>query len=584
MAIETKHGQRKGKLSGFRKWMSHIASAQINVFPVPGEEVFRSKGIHLPHLGYEIASNPRQANVMMLAGPVNEPLAKKAAVAFVQMPRPRVLVFVNSGQVPHLPAPDFQIEMKENDFVQLKSKIKDFLKNPYLPEANALEIPFIKDMLEEQENQQQGHEHHHHGHEGGHQHGEEEHEQHGEHGHHQQEHSHQKKEHTGHEEEHRHEEHGAEEGEHQHEQHEHQESHEEHESHEGHGGHEHEHGGHGGHGGGGFMSMVMMTQDMPRSMDGLPMEHNQAWFGPFFPGLTGGLAFQMMLDGDTVMQVQTDKELWQRNWNDFCGTPAKDLPEKLAAMNPLAPHTYRILAETALSKIEGDEKPLSFTQILDLEKERIGSHLNWLATLGKLAGNQWLYSAAVNLLVDFQRKNNRQHIRQFLQKVQSFKYLKKKLMVGTIPDALLHHTSGPVARAANLHKDQRTEEENYRKIDFEILTLEENNAWGRMKLRLLEIGQSLDMIQRIENEKLASTNGHSPTITGGAASFALESPQGVTGISLEIKNGKVEQLQLQPVANINISIATEAVSHMELSDALLTIYSLDINPYEISVK
>jgi hypothetical protein len=55
----------------------------------------------------------------------------------------------------------------------------------------------------------------------------------------------------------------------------------------------HSHGGmDGGMGGGdmagmqtGFMSMVRLTQHLPRSADGLPMERVQAPFGPFFPGL-----------------------------------------------------------------------------------------------------------------------------------------------------------------------------------------------------------------------------------------------------------------------------------------------------------
>ena len=37
----------------------------------------------------------------------------------------------------------------------------------------------------------------------------------------------------------------------------------------------------------GFMSMVEMTKDLPRSSDDLPMEWVEAPFGPLFPGLPG---------------------------------------------------------------------------------------------------------------------------------------------------------------------------------------------------------------------------------------------------------------------------------------------------------
>src|SRR5437879_7529253 len=56
-------------------------------------------------------------------------------------------------------------------------------------------------------------------------------------------------------------------------------------------------------GGGGFMSMVMMTRDLPRSADGLPMDWLDVPFGPLFPGLPGGLRLRLTLDGDTVVRA-----------------------------------------------------------------------------------------------------------------------------------------------------------------------------------------------------------------------------------------------------------------------------------------
>ncbi|HEB57411.1 MAG TPA: NADH-quinone oxidoreductase subunit D, partial [Gammaproteobacteria bacterium] len=50
------------------------------------------------------------------------------------------------------------------------------------------------------------------------------------------------------------------------------------------------------------MSMIDVTKDLPRSGDGLPMEWINAPFGPFFPGLPGGLLLTLTLDGDTVAE------------------------------------------------------------------------------------------------------------------------------------------------------------------------------------------------------------------------------------------------------------------------------------------
>ncbi|NOY73268.1 MAG: hypothetical protein GXP14_13020 [Gammaproteobacteria bacterium] len=50
----------------------------------------------------------------------------------------------------------------------------------------------------------------------------------------------------------------------------------------------------------GFMSMVDVTKDLPRSSDDLQMEWIDTAFGPFFPGLPSGLQLTFTLDGDTV--------------------------------------------------------------------------------------------------------------------------------------------------------------------------------------------------------------------------------------------------------------------------------------------
>ena len=73
-----------------------------------------------------------------------------------------------------------------------------------------------------------------------------------------------------------------------------------------HGGHDHgghDHGGHD-HGASGFMSMIEVTKDLPRSADGLAMDWMEVPFGPVFPGLPGGLKLTLTLDGDGVTEGQ----------------------------------------------------------------------------------------------------------------------------------------------------------------------------------------------------------------------------------------------------------------------------------------
>jgi hypothetical protein len=51
------------------------------------------------------------------------------------------------------------------------------------------------------------------------------------------------------------------------------------------------------------MSMIMMTKDIPRSRDGLPMENSTLKIGPDHPALSAELVLNLVMDGDTVKEA-----------------------------------------------------------------------------------------------------------------------------------------------------------------------------------------------------------------------------------------------------------------------------------------
>ena len=117
--------------------------------------------------------------------------------------------------------------------------------------------------------------------------------------------------------------------------------------HSGHGHGDHDHGDHD-HGSSGFMSMVEVTKDLPRSADGLAMDWLEVPFGPCFPGLPGGLRLTLTLDGDGVTEGQATSLV-------AMGTPSEEVAvetfiERLAAATPLAPVSYRLLACRAIEQ------------------------------------------------------------------------------------------------------------------------------------------------------------------------------------------------------------------------------------------
>jgi Ni,Fe-hydrogenase III large subunit len=493
-------------------------------------------------------------------------------------------VFAGTENILTLPEPDLKVDLNDEEIRNLKTDLIGKFKNPYRNDAEDFHPDFIKEMMEEDDDDGGGHDHHHgHSHGGSHEHHGEEPEHHGNgHGQHHEEHKHHEHHHNA-----KHGEHNDdEEGGLDHEEHSgHEHDNHEHEGHE-HGGHDHgghDHGGHD-HGGMGFMSMVEMTRDMPRATDGLAMERNNVWFGPFFPGLPGGLAFQFTIDGDTVVEVQAEKELFE-NTSFFARklTPEKFL-EEIAKLNTLLPKTYRIMAEQLLKKSAGQSTVLNPQQIIYLEKERISNHLNWLSSFGILVGNQWMEKEAARQMRNFQNDKSATNLNKFIQKIQRFKLLKNKLQgAGEIPENLLHHTSGPTARAAGKTDDARSADETYKKAGFETITLNENNAWGRLQLRLLEIEQSLDILQKLENEMDKSQQAGN-YFFGESTSLKMEGSAGIIEAELQTENGRFKKVTITEASAIHIVLADQLVKEMELSDALVTIASLDINPLAVVGK
>ena len=203
-----------------------------------------------------------------------------------------------------------------------------------------------------------------------------------------------------------------------------------HHHHHGHGGHGHDHG-HGGHDHGpGFMSMIAMTKDLPRSPDGLPMEWSDVQFGPFHPGLPGGLSLSMKLDGDTVVKAEAGQGLLGHNLPASVLNNPASLPEYLAAAHPMAPVTYRLLAQKALVNFSSKtpNSTLTLSEAVLLEKERITSHLNWLAVFGTALGSQWMRDQAVKHYHRFQEEaGDASRLSEFIGRIKKMPYLKLKL-------------------------------------------------------------------------------------------------------------------------------------------------------------
>lgn len=115
------YGSRKGKQNSFRQMLSSVAGKSLQLFPVPGLDVFLAKGMNPHQKGVTIASTPRHANVLLVTSPLPENLVQYVANVYAQMPRPRLLVAVATEINDTLPPPD--VVLTDEDLNQIHQKV-----------------------------------------------------------------------------------------------------------------------------------------------------------------------------------------------------------------------------------------------------------------------------------------------------------------------------------------------------------------------------------------------------------------------------------------------------------------------------
>ncbi len=340
--------------------------------------------------------------------------------------------------------------------------------------------------------------------------------------------------------------------------------------------------------GGGFMSMVMMTQDLPRSADGLPMEWLDVPFGPLFPGLPGGLALTLTLDGDTVAEARATSATARGLEESWPGSVA-GLPDRLARLDPLAPVAYRLLAERALAAVAdtAPDEASGRAQVGALERERAASHLNWLAAFARLLGLPWLADEATRRHHALRQAGDvgtvaheAERITAMVRRVHRTPLLARRLKgVGALGATAAPPWSGPVARAAGAATDARSDDPLYRALGFAPLTGGGDDAWARLALRLAEIAQSLDLVAAAGALDPPSFRPRVGIAGTGAAT--VETPRGTATSRVTVRDDEVTAIDLTTPSTAQLAFVKPVAEGHEVADALIGIASLDLSPWEL---
>jgi Ni,Fe-hydrogenase III large subunit len=339
------------------------------------------------------------------------------------------------------------------------------------------------------------------------------------------------------------------------------------------------------HGDMGFMSMVEMTKDLPRSSDGLPMEWVEAPFGPLFPALPGGLSLALTLDGDTVAEVETEVATG-RSLERLAGSAA-DLADLLSRLDPLSPVAYRLLAVRAVAGAAGvpaDERA-ALAAVGALERERAASHLNWLASFAHLLGYAWLEKRAVKLQLAVLRAGGveeivrlRAEVGSLARRVEKTPLLGRRLRgIGRLSGGA--ETRGPVVRAGGETDDLRVEEDVYRALGFEPVVRDGDDALSRLRVRLEEVERSMELVG-----KAGSFSAPADVLDGavsGAGTARIETSRGEAELRVELEEGTVSRLELDTPSSGHLELVKLVAEGEELGNALVGIASLDLSPWEV---
>lgn len=562
---EVLSGARQGNPSWLGRLVSRAAAGELSVCVVPGPEVARARGLDLEAAGLMVTSTPRHASVLLVVGELPEGLRRAAAVAYAQMPRPRAVFAVGAGGVSPLPGPDVSASPEQDSLAYAVSELRRlFAEGAFAPETDGFEAavlqskteyvcPMHPDVVQEEpgtcpkcgmelvpREAGDGGESTDHGH-GGHDHA-----------------SHDEKSEAEDTEQ---------------------------------GGGDEGHGGHEGmdHGDMDFMSMIEMTQGTPRSSDGLQMEWVEAPFGPLLPGLPGGLVLTFTLDGDTVAEARAGSAA-DRWGNEGVRGPVAAFADRVSGLDPLAPAAYRLLALRAVEDAVGIavDEATEIARAGALERERAGSHLNWLASFAHLVGYQWLARRAEELQLATQRADAadadrlRAELGKLVPRIERTPLLRRRLEgIGVLQPADVSQAAGPVARAGGIADDARADEEAYRGLGFEPVVREGGDALARLRVRLAETEQSLGLAHAA-GAVVAPEDGLDVTVSGSATGTAtVETPRGSATLTVTLEEGSVSSAELRTPSEGHLRFVESLTLQREVADALVGVASLDLSPWEI---
>jgi NADH-quinone oxidoreductase subunit D len=262
--------------------------------------------------------------------------------------------------------------------------------------------------------------------------------------------------------------------------------------------------------------------------------------GPQHPSTHGVLRLVLELEGETVVEARTvigylhtgiEKNTEYRNW-----TQGTTFVTRMDYLSNIFNEAGYCMAVEKLLGIEAPERAVTI-RVMMMELQRIASHLVWLATTGLELGalSMMIYGFRerefildIFELVTGLRMNmgyvrpggvaqdlppgSEKKIREFLELMPKRIHDYENLLSGSpvwqrrtqgvgyldVTGCIALGVTGPVLRSAGLPWDMRKTEPycGYETYDFDVPTEKSGDVWGRYRVRLNEMRESLKIIEQ----------------------------------------------------------------------------------------
>jgi NADH-quinone oxidoreductase subunit D len=170
----------------------------------------------------------------------------------------------------------------------------------------------------------------------------------------------------------------------------------------------------------------------------------------------------------------------------------------------------------------------------------------------------------------------------YVKTVETDGVIRARLMnVGVISriDADKYSLIGPIARASGIRTDIRKDDtyEAYDKVDFELVTELDGDAYARAFVRLREILESIKIVKQVlKDMPKGDVPQHSTVmIEEGMETGRVEAPRGENFHLIKIKDRRIDRARIRPPTFNFMNIFTKLLIGREIGDVPVILASLD---------